>query len=224
MAKKLHYRRVWLALLASNGLSLLFLGLRVLESQSDRYWFLVWNLFLAWLPLLFGWWLVQRLRRGVSWLSAGNVALSVLWLGFLPNSFYVVSDLIHLHATGEVSLLYDAVMFTSFIFNGYVAGFMSLVLVHRAFIKKLGMVRAHAVIAGVLLACSFAIYLGRNLRWNTWDILVNPAGLLFDVSDRFINPAAHSPAFVTTAMFFLLLGGMYVVIWQLLQALRTPNR
>jgi uncharacterized membrane protein len=207
------FQRLFYTLMIANGVSLLLFALRSLESQSDRYWFLIWNLVLAWLPLAFVWCLLKRVRT-TPWLSWQNVALSLLWLGFLPNSFYLVSDLIHLHTTGEVSLLYDAVMFCSFIFNAYVAGFMSLVLMHRLLLTRIAYKKAFGVILTVLLACSFAIYLGRSLRWNTWDVLVNPAGLLFDVSDRIVHPGSHPQALVTTATFFLLLGSMYLVIWE----------
>jgi uncharacterized membrane protein len=210
------FQRLFYTLVIANGVSLLLFALRSLESQTDRYWFLIWNLILAWLPLCLAWWLLKRLRTS-PWLSGPNLALTLLWLGFLPNSFYLISDLIHLHETGEVSLLYDVVMFCSFIFNAYVAGFMSLVLMHQRLLKRLAYQKAFGVILAVLLACSFAIYLGRSLRWNTWDVLVNPAGLLFDVSDRIVNPGSHPQAFVTTATFFLLLTGMYLVVWELAQ-------
>jgi uncharacterized membrane protein len=217
------YRRVGYALLISNSVSLLLSALRSVESQTDRYWFLTWNLILAWLPLAFVWWLVTRLRK-TAWWSWPNIGLTLLWLGFLPNSFYLMSDLIHLHETGEVSLLYDIVMFMSFIFNGLVAGFMSLFLVHRELLKRVAYEKAHGLIILIILACSFAIYLGRSLRWNSWDILINPAGLLFDVSDRVVNPAAHPQTFVTTVTFFVLLLSVYLVIWELVRALRTDNR
>lgn len=214
------YRRVFYALLISNGLSLLLYFIRVIDTQEWRYWFLFWNLALAWLPLGFAWWLVRRLRHS-PWLSVGNIVLTLLWLGFLPNSFYMVSDLIHLQSTGEVSLLYDAVLFFSFIFNGFVSGFISLYMVHRELLKRLKRFDAHAVVGLIILICSFAIYLGRNLRWNTWDVLVNPAGILFDVSDRLINPIAHPQALVTTVTFTFLIGSMYAVVWQLVRALRN---
>ena len=212
------------ALVLSNSASVLLFVLRALEADSLRYDFLIWNLFLAWLPLGFAWWLVLRLRQSGQWLQPLNLLLAALWLGFLPNSFYLISDLIHLEVTGEVSLLYDVVLMCSFIFNAYTAGLISMCLVHRELIRRVGRARAHSVIAAVLLVCSFAIYLGRNLRWNTWDVLINPGGILFDVSDRVINPASHPQAFVTTATFFVLLGSIYVVIWQLVQALRADNR
>lgn len=218
-----NYQRVFYALVASNGVTLLLFMLRSAESQTDRYWFLLWNLFLAWIPLVLAWFLTQRLRTS-SWLSWQNIIISTLWLGFLPNSFYLVSDLIHLHPTGEVSLLYDIVMFCSFIFNAYIIGFMSIYLIHCHLIKRVSTKSASVIIAGVLLACSFAIYLGRSLRWNSWDVLVNPAGLIFDVSDRVVNPVAHTQSFVTTAIFFLLLASTYTVIWELAQTLRAGNK
>lgn len=195
--------------------------LRNLVTASVRYEFLLWNLVLAWVPLGIAWWLVHMLRRR-SWVSWQTLILTALWLGFLPNSFYIASDLIHLHATGEVSLLYDTVLFLGFIWNGFAVGFLSLYLVHRQLYVRLPVAAAHSLIAAILLACSFAIYLGRNLRWNSWDIFTSPAGLLFDISDRVVNPAAHPQTFVTTSIFFVLLGSIYIVLWQV-GRLSTPS-
>lgn len=215
--------RVFYALLLSNGMSLVLYLFRIVNAQNFRYGFLMWNVFLGWLPLLFAWLLLRRLERTL-WMSTVNLILTALWLGFLPNSFYLASDLIHLHSTGEVSLLYDAVLFFSCIFNAYVAGFASLYLIHHELLKRRSRSFAHVLAAGVLLACSFAIYLGRNLRWNSWDILVNPFGILFDVTDRIIDPLSHPSVIITTAVFFGLLGSMYVVLWQFLSALTVTRR
>jgi uncharacterized membrane protein len=117
--------------------------------------------------------------------------------------------------------LYDAVLFTSFIFNAFVGGYISLYLIHTELLKRLSKRATNLVIAGVLLLCSFAIHVGRVLRWNTWDIIIHPSGLIFDVSEQVVNEAAQSRALVTTISFFLLLGGMYMVIWQLI--LLTKN-
>jgi uncharacterized membrane protein len=217
------HKRLIITLLLSSLVSAGLFVARAIDAGNNRYAFLLWNLFLAWVPLVLAWWLVRRLEQS-SWLNAPNLIITALWLGFLPNSFYLVSDLIHLHTTGEVGLLYDAVMFFSFISNAYVVGYMSLFLVHKALLGRVRRRDAHIIAGLVLLACSFAIYLGRYLRWNTWDVLVNPAGILFDVSDRFINPAADPQFFVTTVTFFVALSSLYAVIWQLLAANTTPNR
>ncbi len=203
---------IW-SLFLANGVSLLLFALRVIDSGSTRYWFLIWNLVLAWLPLVFAVVLVKRLATK-RWLEPVNILLSIAWIVFLPNSFYLVSDLIHLQTNPDVSVLYDAVLFTSFIFNGFLSGFISLYLVHQELLKRLSSKAVNFVIAGVLLACSFAIHVGRVLRWNTWDIFLHPSGLIFDVSEQVVNDAAQSRAFVTTLSFFLMMGGMYIAIWQ----------
>jgi uncharacterized membrane protein len=216
------YQRLAGALITSNLVSALLLLIRIQQSQSIRYWFLLWNLLLAWIPFAAVLVLRERLNK-TRWLTWQNVLLSVLWLGFLPNSFYLVSDLIHIHSTGEVSILFDAIMFTSFIFNGFLAGFASVYIMHTILLRRFERNRAHALIGCVFLICSFAIYLGRDLRWNTWDILVNPAGILFDISERVINPLTHSEGFSITGLFFVLLSSMYIVIWQFIAALRNKD-
>jgi uncharacterized membrane protein len=214
-------RQLLIVLGLSSLVSIALYAVRAAVSHSSRYWFLNWNLALAWPTLIIAWWLSRRLQTG-SWLSWPNLLLTALWLGFLPNSFYLVSDFIHLHESGEVSLLYDIVLFFSFTWNGFVLGFSSLYLVHKQLLRRLPSREAHLFIGGVLLLCGYAVYLGRYLRWNTWDVLVNPAGLLFDVSDRFINPASHPQMFTTTAMFFVLLASIYAFSWRIIQITSMP--
>lgn len=216
------FRGLIVALFVSNAVSVVLFMARTVRAENERYGFMLWNLFLAWLPLLFSWLVVERLRSS-SWITPVNLILTLLWLGFLPNSFYMVSDLIHLHDTGEVGLLYDSAMFFSFIFNGFVVGIMSLILIHRALLKRVRRRDAHSVVGIILMGCGFAIYLGRYLRWNTWDILVHPAGLLFDVTDRIADPLADTQALATTTVFSLLLGSIYLVAWQVVNVISDDH-
>lgn len=213
------YHHLIVALAVANAVSVSLFFMRVLGTHSSRYNFLLWNLVLAWVPVALAVWLVHRLTTS-RWLSPANLVLTALWLAFIPNSFYIVSDLIHLQPTGEVNVLFDAVMFASFIFNGFIAGLISLYLVHQQLLKRLKTDQAHAVITGVILLCSFAIYLGRNLRWNSWDLVSSPFGLLFDASEPLLNPVAHPQAFLTTITFFMLIGSTYMVAWQFIMSLK----
>lgn len=206
------------ALVVSNLVSVVLFVLRIVASQNFDYWFMFWNLLLAWVPVLFAWLLIRSLKTK-SWVEPLPVLLTLLWLGFLPNSFYIITDLIHLQSTGDIGVLYDAVFMMSFILNGLIAGFLSMVWVHRELVKRRTAIFASLTMASVIFLTSFAIYLGRSLRWNTWDVLVNPAGLLFDVSERVINPLDHPQWVTTTATFFLLIGSMYYVVWTLVEAL-----
>jgi len=215
------YKGLIIALAVSNLVNLSLFGLRTLGAENFRYWFLIWNLFLAWLPVLWAFWLVRRLASGKKWLAPLNILLTLLWVSFLPNSFYLVSDLIHLQSTGEINVLFDAVLFSSFIFNGFVAGFLSVYIIHRQLIKHKGITIAHGLIGLVFLACGFAIYLGRSMRWNSWDVVLHPLSLLFDVSDPIINPLANPQLFVTTLTFFVFLTSIYFVFWQALKVAKT---
>ena len=206
------HRRYVLKTLALSSLgSVALFVFRALYFQSTDYWYLLWNLLLAWLPLLFAGILVQQLRTQ-RWLRWQSMLTTILWLGFLPNSFYLVTDFIHLQHTANNSLLYDAVLLFSFSLNGFMLGYLSLAMIHKELKKRLQSRDVQIVLGFIFLACSFAIYLGRYLRWNTWDVLINPAGILFDVTDQFINPGAYGQSFLTTALFFVFISSTYAII------------
>ncbi|MGC1176877.1 MAG: DUF1361 domain-containing protein [Candidatus Saccharimonadales bacterium] len=189
------------------------------RNSSLDYNYLLWNLFLAWLPLLFVIRLVSMLRYKL-WSSWEGLSLSVLWLVFLPNSFYMISDFIHLQDVQRVDILYDTLMFTSFIYIGVVLGFSSLYLIHVQLKRRLSGTAAAFWIAITLAVCSIAVYIGRDLRWNSWDILTNPGGLLFDVSDRLQHASAYPQMLVTIIAFFVLLASMYGLVWRSIGLLR----
>lgn len=217
------YKRIVYALILTNFTSVLLFGMRLIGAENFRYWFMLWNLALAWTAPLVAWWIVTRLKKTI-WRTWPNGLLTLVWLGFLPNSFYMVSDLIHVQQTGEVSIIFDAVLFTSFIFNGFIAGYLSLFLLHRELLKRYSTVRTYGVLTAVFLLCGFAIYLGRVQRWNTWDAVFSPAGLIFDVSDILINPLAHPQAFLITFSFMLLVGTFYVLAWEVFQSWHSGER
>jgi uncharacterized membrane protein len=204
-----------------GGLTVVSVGLfavGAVTNHSLQFSYLLWNLFLAWVPLVLTAVLLRSLKTRL-WSSLRPFLLTLLWLVFLPNSFYMISDFIHIQEVQRHNLLYDVVMFTSFIFTAALVGFCSLYLVHVQLRKRISMLSSSLLIGGILFLCSFAIYLGRDLRWNSWDVLVNPAGILFDVSDHFIHPLQHLDMFGTTITFFVLLGSLYIVGWQLGEAM-----
>jgi uncharacterized membrane protein len=212
-------RGVVRALLLSTLLCALFYGYRLSQLKEIAFSYLPWNLFLAWIPLFLAT-LIVRMLRTRSWSDWPTLLLTLLWLLFLPNSFYLVSDFIHLRDVAMQDVLYDAVMFTMFVFTGVLLGFSSLYLIHTELLRRVRSATAQSVVALILLLCSFAIYIGRDLRWNSWDVLASPAGLLFDLSDRIVQPSNWQDLISTVAAFFALLGGMYAVGWQLMRAQR----
>ena len=200
-------------------------GLLVMESVSlgsSTHNYLLWNLFLAWIPFFLAVWLQRTLRRRL-WSSWEALTLSIAWLAFLPNSFYMVSDFIHLSEIGPEHILISAVAFAAFIFTGLVLGISSLYVVHQECLKRVSAREAIAIVGALLLLSSFAIYVGRDLRWNTWDVLVNPTGLLFDLSERLLHPSQYGQVLSVVLPFFVFLSTVYVVVWYGIRAaIRRP--
>lgn len=214
--------RVVISVIELTLVSVVLFVAGAIANKSLQFSYLLWNLFLAWLPLLIVLWLLKMLRVR-HWSSWGALGVTLLWLLLLPNSFYMISDFVHIQDVLRHNLLYDVVMFTSFIFTGVLLGFSGLYMVHAELRKRVSLRNSSTAIGIVLLLCSFAIYLGRDLRWNSWDVLVNPAGILFDLSDHFLHPFQHGDMFTTTVSFFVLLGSLYVVGWQLGEATRNDK-
>jgi uncharacterized membrane protein len=196
-----------------SGLCITLFIIRALSSGVTRYVFVPENLALAWSALIFAWLLAQQLAKG-RWLSWRSIVLSVFWLLFLPNTWYVLTDFIHVPSTGEVSLLFDIVMFSSLTFAGFLLGFASLFLVHKELLKRLKPITSHILVLAVILLASFAIYLGRELRWNTWDIVADPSGIILNVTDRIVDPLGYPSAVNETILFFILLNTLYLAWWQ----------
>lgn len=215
--------RLYLALGVSSiaSVGLYFLG--AWSNHDYAFSYLPWNLTLAWVALAVTLWLEYVLHRSL-WSSWYALTLTFMWLVLLPNTFYMVSDYVHLQELTRVDLLFDVVMFTSFIFNAVILGFMSLFIVHQELLKRLKTRTSGSIIGIVILMCSFAIYIGREMRWNTWDIITNPSSLLFDVSDRVLNPRQHPQTFTSTASFFVLLSSMYAVLWYVSRVGRAKPR
>src|SRR6185436_16934203 len=127
-----------LVLQALAALSLLSVFLYIVCARyygAGPFWFLNWNLILAWLPLIFAWLLVDHLKKG-RWASWAGGGLTLLWLAFLPNSFYLITDFIHLGYANPARLLYYVMMLFAFSLSGLFLGFVSLYLVHRELIKR----------------------------------------------------------------------------------------
>jgi uncharacterized membrane protein len=214
--------RLGLALGVASLVSVALWGVAALRNHSWDLAYLSWNLFLAWIPLLLMLWLEKVLRRKV-WSSWQALLITVAFVSFLPNTFYLTTDVIHLQEVPRVDLIFDVVMFMSFILNAFLLGLISVFMFHIELRKRLTVAKSWSLLGALLLIVSFAIYIGRDLRWNTWDILLNPASILFEVSDRLLAPTQHPELFSITLGFFALITSIYVVVWYVARALRQQK-
>ena len=188
-------------------------------SGRTHYDYLLWNLFLAAVPLG----LSLVIRYGLPRLS--NLVLAALtgvWLLFFPNAPYLLTDLIHLGANTSVPLWYDLVVLLSFAWNGLVLGLVSLQEVQAALSTRLNRLIGWGFVGLTLALGSFGIYLGRYLRWNSWDVITDPVGIAFDVLPRVLEPAAYLSTWGMTLAFAAFLGLCYLML-SFLNAPRLPQ-
>jgi len=195
-----------------SAATIFLLSFRLLLSGTIRYWFIPENLALAWVCLLGAWALVRNLKRQ-PWSGWQNILLSFLWLIFLPNAWYVLTDFVHIFPNGEVSQIFDIVLMSLLALTGFSLGITSLLIVHNELIKRLSELKSYVFIELAILTSSFAVYLGRDLRWNTWDVIKNPAGVIVNVSDSIVNPFGSYRALNVTLLFFVLVSVIYAAVW-----------
>lgn len=193
---------------------------RFIHSDSLWFGFLVWNLFLAAIPVMAAWLLIWAAHRRASWLV--QALLFAIWLAFLPNAPYLLTDFVHLQERLPVPLWYDIALLGSFAGTGILLAYSSLADVQTVIARRFSAALGWTVAAIALLLSGFGIYLGRFLRWNSWDALTHPLRLLSDISERVIEPMSHPRAWGVTIIygFALLLG--YIAL-RVLQNLHAPD-
>ena len=180
---------------------------RCFYSGTNMFLFLNWNLFLAFIP-----WACSSLLVLYPQLQQRKLAIAMLlcvWLLFFPNAPYILTDLFHLKRQLNMPVWFDLVLIVAYAWTGLLLGFMSLIDI-EGFLKRFLPTKQIAILATFLLFLgSFGIYLGRYLRWNSWDIINEPLRLLYDIGDRIINPLAHPRTWGVTLAMGLLLSMMY---------------
>jgi uncharacterized membrane protein len=168
-------------------------------------YFLVWNLFLAWIPLLLSTLVWIGLRRK-GWLRLMAVLpLTLAWILFFPNAPYLVTDLQHIGKATDVPAWYDALTFFSYGLAGLLLGFASLLQMQNLARARVGECSSWLFVLGVLGLSSFGIYLGRVLRWNSWDVVSRPLAVGGDIWERVRQPMDHPHAVAFTGIFAILL-------------------
>lgn len=179
---------------------------RVYVSGNKYFLFLSWNLFLAWIPYLIAYWVTQNHKRP-TWITAAGI---IGWLLFFPNAPYILTDLFHLRPRTASPLWLDLTVLLSFAWTGLWLGMSSLRKIQLTFFDRLGHWEGRITTLAVLFLTSFGVYLGRYLRWNSWDIISNPLGLINDIFQRIIHPLEYSRSTGFTIVFGLFLTIAYL--------------
>lgn len=210
------------ALLGFSAAAVGLLAVRLDRVGEPAFGFLVWNLFLAWIPygLALGLALVHTRSgpRPMIWL------LGVGWLLFLPNAPYILTDFIHLGRRPGAPLWFDAALIGAFAGVGLALGLVSLLIVHRVVEVRSGRVVGWLFAVAALVLSAVGVYLGRFPRFNSWDVVTDPQSLVSVVLHRLADPFGNPFLLQFGALMTTLLLGSYLVAWIVGRGILGPVR
>jgi uncharacterized membrane protein len=178
---------------------------------SKAFLFLNWNLFLACIP-----WLLTSFMLLIPKIAKSNsilILLLFIWILFFPNAPYILTDLFHLSPKKYIPIWFDLIIILSFAWTGLLFGFFSLwdieQLLRTKTKDKLSSFWITTTTVLFLFLSSFGVYLGRYLRWNTWDIIHQPLTIFNDIILRFSNPSQHPRTWGMTILMGIFLNILY---------------
>jgi uncharacterized membrane protein len=185
---------------------MLLLVVRYFYTGTFLFLFLAWNLLLAWLPFLFA--LLVITFHGKHYVT---IIGGLLWLLFFPNAPYIMTDLLHLWPRGDVPLWYDMILLLSFALTGLCLGFASLAMMQTKITAEWGRGAGWLFVLAALVLSGFGVYIGRFLRWNSWDVISNPMLLLQDLRLNLTSPLLLAKTAVVTFGLTAVFSSTYLV-------------
>jgi uncharacterized membrane protein len=204
------YEQLFYPVVLSSLLGIAFYVMRRWWTGSPSHLFLMWNLFLAWIPYLCAMVMAYlHARRAAAW---QYVLPCVVWVLFFPNAAYLVTDLYNLQDSPPVPFWYDIGFFAIMAWTGLLLAVASLQIVQRMVRRTFGVLSSWLVVLVVVALNGVGIYLGRFMRWNSWDVVTDPFPILHDAVRPFLHPIAYRQSVAVILVFSALLFVVYVSV------------
>jgi uncharacterized membrane protein len=204
-------------LTASMLFSCTLVGIRIFHTGSLTFLTMIWNLFLAYIPYAISTGLTTWGHRAGRFF---RILTFLVWLLFIPNSFYILTDLYHLadgHRNSHVPEWFDLALILSFACNGLLLGILSTrqmekLLVPGTTVPNITVPGRWLFLYPVMWLNALGVYTGRYLRYNSWDIVTDPFDLLRDILGMIIHPFRHHYAWDMIFCYSILLTLIYILI------------
>lgn len=221
IVKSYRYRlAIFFLLGGASVLSVALYRFRGFWYEESGFTFLVWNLFLAWIPLVtayFAW----VLSLGRKWLYIVIPFIALVWIFFLPNAPYIITDFKHLaDPRADVPIWFDVMMLMWFSWTGLLLGVVSLYLMQDIVHREFGRWVSWIMVLIVSALSAMGVYIGRFIRWNSWDVFTDPTGIAREFVVGAQDPSLRSIGFTAIfAGFFLF---VYITLYAFGHLLQEP--
>ncbi len=202
----------------------LMAGFRFIQTENIRYLFYISNLLLAWIPFMCSIF-IMYIYNNTKTNKKRSIILCLglfVWLIFYPNAPYIITDFIHISVYNygfkvkdtldfqtNFWIWYDFIAIALFVWLGLMLGFISLRINQLIVMDKYNKVKSWIFVIMISFLSGYGIYLGRFVRWNSWDIIINPLRLIKFVID---DLKVESINFAFIFGVFLLLS--YIITWK----------
>lgn len=173
------------------------------------------NLFLAWIPYGFALALIALdTLRTTPLVRVLQLICFLGWFFFFPNAPYLATDFAYLD-WAHFDLWQRVAIFCAFSQCGLMLAMTSLLLVDSHVAQSYGVIPARIIVAIAILLSGAGVFIGRFLRWNSWDLLSHPFSVVLDAVEKFDQPVQGIRPIVFSVMFTLVLATYYAFILSL---------
>lgn len=190
--------------------TIMILAFRVWYTKELNYCFYPWNLFLAIVPLFFSGYLKKQRR-----INFKTILMLCGWLFFLPNAPYLLTDIFHFDERPPVPAWFDLILVISGAWNGVLICMISLFQVEKFIQRNSNSTFSTIIMIVLLFPCGYGVYLGRYLRYNTWDIVTDPFDLVKASTHHIHHPFQNLNVWLFTVLFAMFLNIIYFTIKKL---------
>ncbi len=219
---KIFFLRTEIGRLLAAGMifSIAMTTARTLYTGHLTFIFLIWNLFLAWVPYFIS----HRLYYYQGEIKSKFIVAFVLlaWLAFVPNTFYIITDLYHVgdeYNDFAMPQWFDLIMILSFAWNGLLLGILSVRHIEKIVQKNFSIKYELLFLYPVMWLNALGVYIGRYLRFNSWDVISNPFHLIRDIADILFHPFAEKYATGMIFCFSVLMTLIYLTLKKVSKAI-----
>ena len=140
------------------------------------------------------------------------------WILFMQNSFYILTDLFHLHNPDNGHPWFDLTLILSFAWSGTLSGIISIRQMEVMLRKAKGSLISGFIICAVMWLNAFGIYIGRHFRFNSWDVIANPLSLFGNIGDMIMDPYEYRYAWAVSFCF----GFFMIIVYYSVKNLNEP--
>ena len=202
--------KITLVLLVFTTFCIGMVGTRMYRSCTFAYIFLIWNLVLAWVPYLLS---LEFISYDIRRQKISSIGVLFIWVLFLPNGPYIITDLIHLRMREPIPMWYDVLMNSTVAWTGLLLTLLSVGNIHHKLQNHFSPTKLWMGLLILFFSSGYGIYMGRFLRLNSWDFFLHPISLLHYSLIDLIHPFHHTTAIWVTLLIGLILSFSYTIFY-----------